>query len=729
MEVLNSIQEYNKTITTLSINNIKYQYIFNSTDKLHYCESNEQSKDIINIINIILSNIKNIDISEVIDIIKKSSINIEKKSIIIDDKYNIFKDDSVTKWKINKALLWENYMAEYSKKSLILPDSIPNELKLSSKQIFTMIINEVDKVNSNMTYSHYIVFNNNDIFNLSIRFVYNSGELSDKMEQFNQTFGYNYFELNIILPQLYPFVPPSVSYIRPKIDMNLIANILNMDLWNINTWNSAITIEWIVCNLANALEPHFNTYLDHSNINNGLDKNPFDFIELKMIELHKISNISPSVIIPIELSVVKFTSDTTTNSPWKSGTGYGSGHNTNKWDITKYIESLNLNNDKTEKILHDIYEYINTNTPNVNEVFYKYIISKFDGINLLNYNKNIKIYKYLIEIMDIIIKYNDINFIKSINLITKNIYDEMKFIMSNETVFQSLEDIYMMSYLHFIDVIEKYNKIINITVSTTVISDDIKSKYLQMVRDNMFSEFELIKTHKYYEMTKYTISPKTIMRIMSEYSSLQKDLPVNWDSSVVMRYNERYSNLFSFIISGPKDTPYHNGLFEFHAYFPDGYPNVIPQVLLNTTDNGSVRFNPNLYENGKVCLSLLGTWHGDKGESWIPSISTFFQVIISIQSLIMVDEPYFNEPGYESSMNTEYGKNNSFKYTDNIRYQTVRVAMIGMLKNKPESYETFIEEHFKLKKDEIIETVSKWVDESLMKSKFQLVFDELKKLL
>lgn len=33
-------------------------------------------------------------------------------------------------------------------------------------------------------------------------------------------------------------------------------------------------------------------------------------------------------------------------------------------------------------------------------------------------------------------------------------------------------------------------------------------------------------------------------------------------------------------------------------------------MLLATTGGGKVRFNPNLYNNGKVCLSLLGTWSG-----------------------------------------------------------------------------------------------------------------------
>lgn len=28
------------------------------------------------------------------------------------------------------------------------------------------------------------------------------------------------------------------------------------------------------------------------------------------------------------------------------------------------------------------------------------------------------------------------------------------------------------------------------------------------------------------------------------------------------------------------------------------------------TGKGKIRFNPNLYKDGKICLSLLGTWRG-----------------------------------------------------------------------------------------------------------------------
>lgn len=47
------------------------------------------------------------------------------------------------------------------------------------------------------------------------------------------------------------------------------------------------------------------------------------------------------------------------------------------------------------------------------------------------------------------------------------------------------------------------------------------------------------------------------------------------------------------------------------------------QVKFLTTGGGRCRFNPNLYNCGKVCLSLLGTW---SGPSWDPATSTLLQV-------------------------------------------------------------------------------------------------------
>lgn len=60
-----------------------------------------------------------------------------------------------------------------------------------------------------------------------------------------------------------------------------------------------------------------------------------------------------------------------------------------------------------------------------------------------------------------------------------------------------------------------------------------------------------------------------------------------------------------------------------------------------------------------------------------------FQVLVSIQSLILVNEPYFNEPGYERSRGTPSGTASSREYDANIRQATVKWAMLEMLRNSP----------------------------------------------
>lgn len=67
-------------------------------------------------------------------------------------------------------------------------------------------------------------------------------------------------------------------------------------------------------------------------------------------------------------------------------------------------------------------------------------------------------------------------------------------------------------------------------------------------------------------------------------------------------------DLFSALIKGPTRTPYEDGLFLFDIQLPNIYPAVPP--LFRYLSQCSGRLNPNLYDNGKVCVSLLGTWIG-----------------------------------------------------------------------------------------------------------------------
>ena len=87
-------------------------------------------------------------------------------------------------------------------------------------------------------------------------------------------------------------------------------------------------------------------------------------------------------------------------------------------------------------------------------------------------------------------------------------------------------------------------------------------------------------------------------------------------------------DLYSILITGPSGTPYEDCLFLFDLRLPDNYPVSPPEVHYHSycTD----RLNPNLYEEGKVCVSLLGTWTGKGNETWT-SKSSVHQLLLSIQ--------------------------------------------------------------------------------------------------
>ncbi|XP_068235110.1 ubiquitin-conjugating enzyme E2 Z-like [Palaemon carinicauda] len=124
------------------------------------------------------------------------------------------------------------------------------------------------------------------------------------------------------------------------------------------------------------------------------------------------------------------------------------------------------------------------------------------------------------------------------------------------------------------------------------------------------------------------------------------------------------------LIIGPFDTPYEGGFFHFVVRFGPQYPLHPPRVRLMTTGHGKVRFNPNLYKNGKVCLSILGTW---SGPAWSPA-SNLSSVLLSVQSL-MNEHPYHNEPGFDKERKPGASKT----YNTIIEHETIRVSVLEQL--------------------------------------------------
>ena len=82
-------------------------------------------------------------------------------------------------------------------------------------------------------------------------------------------------------------------------------------------------------------------------------------------------------------------------------------------------------------------------------------------------------------------------------------------------------------------------------------------------------------------------------------------------------YHQTYDdqiNHLKILIIGTNNTPYEYGYYFFDINIPDDYPFSPPKVIYKTQNN-KTRFNPNLYINGKVCLSIINTWSGPKWTS------------------------------------------------------------------------------------------------------------------
>ncbi|KAH3744471.1 Ubiquitin-conjugating BIR-domain enzyme [Pelomyxa schiedti] len=230
-----------------------------------------------------------------------------------------------------------------------------------------------------------------------------------------------------------------------------------------------------------------------------------------------------------------------------------------------------------------------------------------------------------------------------------------------------------------------------------------------------------ISSHHYNSEIQSSGSASKIkaLRIAQEQATLATCLPINSDSSIFVRVDSDHMDVLRALITGPMasdygrdSTPYAGGAFMFDIFIPSNYPSGPPHVNLQTTGGGTVRFNPNLYECGKVCLSLLGTWDGDEGENWNSETSTLLQVLISIQSLIFIPQPYFNEPGYESEMGTSNGDQNSRNYNERIREGTLKHAILGQLQHPSPGFEDVIKMHFYMEQHRIVEQVRRWIQEA-----------------
>lgn len=160
------------------------------------------------------------------------------------------------------------------------------------------------------------------------------------------------------------------------------------------------------------------------------------------------------------------------------------------------------------------------------------------------------------------------------------------------------------------------------------------------------------------------LTNNSVRRIAMDVKSLIND-PIE---NVYYFHDDSNILLGKLLIIGNKDTPYSFGYNFFNVELPENYP-FSPPKLTYLSNDGSMRYHPNLYTCGKVCLSILNTW---QGEGW-SSCQTLRSIFIILSSILNSD-PLTNEPGIrETNPLVE-------KYNLLTSYKNIEFLICGIVK-------------------------------------------------
>jgi len=158
------------------------------------------------------------------------------------------------------------------------------------------------------------------------------------------------------------------------------------------------------------------------------------------------------------------------------------------------------------------------------------------------------------------------------------------------------------------------------------------------------------------------------------------------------------------LIIGPSDTPYFGGNYFFEINYPTDYPHTPPKVKY-CTNAENIRFNPNLYTSGKVCISLLNTWRGDQ---WT-SCQTISTILLTLCTLLCKN-PLLNEP----NVSLKHLDMNS--YNEIIEFSNLNIAVCDILSRKNSVYLPFFENFYPFVQKRFIENIDKLLEFAVKKN-------------
>ena len=219
------------------------------------------------------------------------------------------------------------------------------------------------------------------------------------------------------------------------------------------------------------------------------------------------------------------------------------------------------------------------------------------------------------------------------------------------------------------------------------------------------------------------ISKESINRLLKDVKQIIKN-PLT-DQGIYYIHDDSDMLKGYAMIIGPSETPYFGGFYFFELTYPSDYPHSPPKVKYWTNGN-NIRFNPNLYVSGKVCVSLLNTWRGDQ---WT-SCQTISTVLLTLCTLLCKD-PLLNEPGVSKT------HKDMTNYNEIIEYSNLNIAVCDIVIKKSDIYKPFfdnfywyVKENFNKNYDKLVEFVQKKITDSDVENKvLQTGFYNLKVLI
>ncbi|WAR24474.1 UBC3-like protein [Mya arenaria] len=655
----------------------------------------------------------------------------EEEEETMDDTLDLDDDDTfTTAWELKvarKKMRWakqEPIVREMMRKKRL--EQGLDMRKQSSQQIFTsnapsgILTNDLVKImecEQECGFSAEPIEDNIYQWRVKLAQFEEGSDLAKDLAEIMRRHGYDYIEMEMMFEiDLFPFYPPLVKVLRPRLQGCMMQRITNIEFLQLSYWSPTKDMKSVIEGIRDFLQQWARIDVDHDR--NDLSRCPYLYIEHHLLTLTQQQKTSQ------EKEKDEF---------WAKGVGYGHV-NRPGWDIDAYLAANREKDNKIESALRDIVKELKRlpACQTTTEIAATSSVYDVAGTSSMDITPPPGSGDFIHDIYTVLEGSVLIPFIEQ-HLKENSLLE----ISRHASASIMLKQISKPSNGHLPESTGADNDIYTDTdsdISDAEVQDCITANVKYMWQKHQDIAAYVRRTNR-QPMKGPSADPDMEEKLAKEIGELFKlvklclereDLigrcscpPINGDAAAsgdapnnhVQKYTaaeSQYRETMKPLLFESSTIPVIRIAQELSSLSSSLPLNLSSSIFVRTDDERISLMQALITGCGMVCLSLLGTWQGQGGEQWNEKTSTVLQVLVSIQSLILVPDPYFNEPGYEASMKSDEGKKASDDYNKSIRIHCINHAMVSMLQHPPPGFESVIRNHFHLKKDSILQEMQQW---------------------